>query len=138
MTTDTQAAVAAALMQAAETIRENETPCIPCYPDGWTGEQIQHYNAGQMDAAASFQSAILALIPAEAMAALEAVKAEARKEAEKEILQAAGDEYALEHQSEGSDQRFGRKAAVRGMMVRLGLYDKLEAAIDAAMEGGKP
>ena len=53
--------------------------------------------------------------------------------AEKEILQAAGDEYTLDHETETALERMGRKSAVRGMMVRLGLYDKLEVAIDAAL-----
>jgi hypothetical protein len=60
MTTDTtQAAVAAALMQAAERFPDGRQP--------WPPHAIR--------------KAILAMIPADAMAALEAVKAEARREA---------------------------------------------------------
>lgn len=127
MTTDTHAATAAALMQAAEVE----------YPDDWRNiggiKEQKIYGVGFR----ACRAAILAMITPDAMAALEAVKAEARREAEKEILCAAGDEYILDHPSEGPEERMGRHSAVRGMMVRLGLYHKLEAAIDAAMEGGK-
>ena len=50
-----------------------------------------------------------------------------------EILKAAGEEYVLEHVMETDWHRQGRHSAVRGMMVRLGLYAELEAAIDAAL-----
>lgn len=116
--TDTQAAVAAALMQAAEVVYQFFDALS--FDDEWSLEDLQ--------------AAILALITTDAMAALEAVKAEALLEVEKQILQAAGDEYTLEHSSEGPAERMGLNSAVRGMMVRLGLYDKMEAAIDAALE----
>lgn len=68
MTTDTQAAVAAALMQAAE----KAFNVIANYP--------LRTMLTNTDNATMMELAILALIPADAMAALEAVKAEARRE----------------------------------------------------------
>lgn len=49
------------------------------------------------------------------------------------VLKAAGEEYTLDHHMEGDDERMGRRSAIRGMMVRLGLYSELEAAIAAAL-----
>ena len=62
--TDTQAAVAAALMQAAEVVYQFFDALS--FDDEWSLEDLQ--------------AAILALITPDAMAALEAVKAEARKD----------------------------------------------------------
>lgn len=62
--TDTQAAVAAALMQAAEVVYQFFDALS--FDDEWSLEDLQ--------------AAILALITTDAMAALEAVKAEARKD----------------------------------------------------------
>lgn len=56
---------------------------------------------------------------------------------EAEILKAAGEEYILEHVMETDWHRMGRHSTVRGMMVRLGLYPKLEGAIDAALAATK-
>ncbi|MEW7009515.1 hypothetical protein [Lentilitoribacter sp. EG35] len=39
------------------------------------------------------------------------------------IFDAADAEFKLEHKSETEEQRVGRRAAVRGLMVRIGLYD---------------
>lgn len=68
---------------------------------------------------------------------LEALRAE-RDELQAAILSSAGAEYILEHPIETDAERMGRKSAVRGMMVRLGLYLQLEQAIDAAiaLKGG--
>lgn len=56
------------------------------------------------------------------------------------VLKAAAEEYTLDHPREKSEQRMGRRSAVRGMMIRLGLYPELEDAIDATLlpqaEGG--
>ena len=68
MTTDTQAAVAAALMQAAE----KAFNVIANYP--------LRTMLTNTDNATMMELAILALITTDAMAALEAVKAEARKD----------------------------------------------------------
>lgn len=54
------------------------------------------------------------------------------------LLKAAGEEYVLEHVSETKAERMGRRSAICGMMVRLGLYDELEAAIDLAIVESKP
>lgn len=56
---------------------------------------------------------------------------------EADILKAAGEEYILEHIMETDWHRMGRHSTVRGMMVRLGLYPKLEGAIDAALAATK-
>ena len=54
------------------------------------------------------------------------------------ILPSAGAEYILDHPMETDVERMGRHSAVRGMMVRLGLYPQLEQAIDdaIALKGG--
>ncbi len=49
-----------------------------------------------------------------------------------DILRAAVEEYLLRHPSEGPDERISRAAAVRGMMVRLGLYSEFEPALARA------
>lgn len=59
-----------------------------------------------------------------------------RDELQAAILSSAGAEYILEHPIETDAERMGRKSAVRGMMVRLGLYLQLEQAIDDALKGG--
>ncbi len=41
---------------------------------------------------------------------------------ERTILAAAVEEYWLEHPAEDTDERIGRRSAIRGLMVRLGLY----------------
>ena len=56
---------------------------------------------------------------------------------EADILKAAGEEYILEHVMETDWHRMGRHSTVRGMMVRLGLYPKLDDAIDAAIAAAK-
>lgn len=48
-------------------------------------------------------------------------------------LQALGEEYALDHVLEGTDERIGRHSAVRGVAVRLGIYPQLDAAIGAVI-----
>ena len=58
------------------------------------------------------------------------------REAANSALQAAGQEYVLVHTSENEDARMGRHSAVRGMMVRMGIYAELEDAIDAAITKG--
>lgn len=70
-------------------------------------------------------------------AELSTLRAE-RDELQAAILSSAGAEYILEHPIETDAERMGRKSAVRGMMVRLGLYLQLEQAIDAAiaLKGG--
>lgn len=50
-----------------------------------------------------------------------------------DALRAAGREYILEHVMETDWHRQGRHSAIRGMMVRMGLYAELEAAIDEAI-----
>lgn len=50
-----------------------------------------------------------------------------------DALRAAGQEYILEHVMETDWHRQGRHSAIRGMMVRMGLYAELEAAIDEAI-----
>lgn len=49
------------------------------------------------------------------------------------IVDAAVAEYNLEHALESADERLGRAAAVRGMMVRLGLYAEFNDALDKAL-----
>lgn len=75
------------------------------------------------------------------LAALEPADTIPRAEAEAMILHAAADEYTLMHSAEHDAERRGRRSAVRGMMMRLGLYDKWEDAIDAVFrarnEGGQ-
>lgn len=45
------------------------------------------------------------------------------------VLSAAVHEYRLAHPMEGQAEEAGRRAAIRGMMIRLGLYDRfVEAA----------
>lgn len=74
------ALIGAAYEAAAKRIEQNETPCSPCYPDSWSHTQLSSYHAGQLDAASSFVNAIRALTPAEATAALDRVKSDARSE----------------------------------------------------------
>jgi hypothetical protein len=47
---------------------------------------------------------------------------------EASVLAAALAEFNLAHPMEGQAEECGRRAAIRGMMVRLGLYDKFMAA----------
>jgi hypothetical protein len=47
---------------------------------------------------------------------------------EASVLAAAVGEFDLAHPMEGQAEEFGRRAAIRGMMVRLGLYDKFVSA----------
>lgn len=47
-----------------------------------------------------------------------------------DILTAAVDEYLLQHVMETDWHRSGRHVAVRGLMVRLGLYPLLDQAIE--------
>jgi hypothetical protein len=92
MTTDTQAVVAAALMQAAK-------ECVPADYMGLSGE----YTDGARHAKWDCHNRILAMIPADAMAALEAVKAEARKDVvgmANELLHAATELAQLASYSE--------------------------------------
>jgi hypothetical protein len=46
------------------------------------------------------------------------------------VICAAVEEYHLVHVAEGEDQRLGRHSAIRGMMVRLGLYPEFCSALD--------
>lgn len=71
---ETAAAVAAALMQAAEAVKREAWPDDDIY--GPDEKQIESAERATVEVAVE---TILALIPAPAMAALEAVKAEARK-----------------------------------------------------------
>lgn len=48
------------------------------------------------------------------------------------IIAAGLAEHRLEHPTEGDEARLGRRAAVRGMMVRLGLYAEFAAALEGA------
>lgn len=50
----------------------------------------------------------------------------------KAAIDAAVAEYLLRHPNEGPDERLGRAAAARGMMVRLGLYSEFEQSLDYA------
>ena len=45
------------------------------------------------------------------------------------IITSAVAEYRLNHSCETDGERMGRRAAVRGLMVRLGLYDRFLAAL---------
>ena len=49
------------------------------------------------------------------------------------LVEAAIAEYLLEHPFQTELERMGRKATARGMMVRLGIYEKFKEAL-AAME----
>ena len=113
MTTDTQAAVAAALMQAAE----KAFNVIANYP--------LRTMLTNTDNATMMELAILALITPDAMAALEAVKAEARKAAFAEFR-------AIYRQFHGPQTNAPMPTIVRGAA-----YTTMDAAL-AAMEGGKP
>lgn len=66
--------------------------------------------------------------------------AKARAEDAAKLLAAAGQEYVLKHVMETNCHRQGRHSTVRGIMVRMGLYEELEGAIDAALAhiGAKP
>lgn len=66
-----------------------------------------------------------------------ALIAEARREERERMLCVLGEEYILKHVFEGSDERFGRVSAVRGVAVRMGLYVDLDRAIDAAIRALK-
>ncbi|MCS4088479.1 hypothetical protein [Rhizobium sp. BK176] len=44
------------------------------------------------------------------------------------VLAAAAEEFNLAHPMEGQAEECGRRAAIRGLMVRLGLYDKFLSA----------
>jgi hypothetical protein len=85
MTADTtQAAVAAALMQAAGAVakRRDDYQCFFGVYDATTGVTEYPGNGSEwVEEWEEIEAAILALIPADAMAALEAVKSEARREA---------------------------------------------------------
>lgn len=56
---------------------EADAPCRPAYPETWTHEEIVRYEAGQNDAALSWQHALKKRTPIDALAALEQVKQEA-------------------------------------------------------------
>ena len=71
-----------------------------------------------------------------AQAAVAAAREDGMREAANSVLQAAGQEYVLVHTSENEDARMGRHSAVRGMMVRMGIYAELEDAIEAAITKG--
>ena len=88
---------------------------------------IDHYYPSMDAAKAAAQADYAARIRSAMTAAPAAYVTEA------DILAAAGDEYVLEHPMETDWHRMGRTSTVRGMMVRLGLYPKLEEAIDAAI-----
>lgn len=77
--TDADLAVALAYQRAAGRIEANPQPCSPAYPDAWTDAQIAYYESGQLDAATSFQAAILALAPAEPLAEVQALKADLQR-----------------------------------------------------------
>ena len=64
----------------------------------------------------------------DANAALERERVALREAA----IDAAVEEYLLRHPNEGPDERLGRAAAARGMMVRLGLYSEFEQSLDYA------
>lgn len=69
-------------------------------------------------------------------AALATAREDGMRDAANSALQAAGQEYVLVHTSENEDARMGRHSAVRGMMVRMGIYAELEDAIEAAITKG--
>lgn len=50
------------------------------------------------------------------------------------VLQAALEEFHLQHPTETSRDRSGRRAAIRGMMVRLDLYEDFTAALRDSLE----
>lgn len=52
------------------------------------------------------------------------------------VIGAALEEYLLTHVAEDDDQRLGRHSAIRGMMVRLGLYAEFCAALASAASEG--
>lgn len=45
--------------------RHDSVPCKPAFPDAWSDEALEHYTAGQLDAAISWQTAIRALMEKE-------------------------------------------------------------------------
>jgi hypothetical protein len=48
------------------------------------------------------------------------------------VLSAAAEEFHLAHPMEGQAEECGRRAAIRGMMVRLGIYDKFVSKTNGA------
>ena len=48
------------------------------------------------------------------------------------LVEALVAEYSLEHALEDDEQRLGRRSAVRGVAVRLGVYAALDAALREA------
>lgn len=108
-------------------------PRIKAWP--WNGKRIsgQWHVAGLGETTDYVRGDLFAAQAAE----LATLRAE-RDALKSGILSSAGVEYILDHPMETDVERMGRHSAVRGMMVRLGLYPQLEQAIDdaIALKGG--
>ena len=70
------------------------------------------------------------LTPADATAALDQIRRQAEAKGMREAISAAVSEYEMDHCTEGTDEKSGRRNAVRGMMVRLGCYSDFIAEIE--------
>lgn len=46
------------------------------------------------------------------------------------LMEAAVTEYWLKHPMEDTNERIGRRSALRGLMVRLGLYDEFTRVLE--------
>ncbi|MBW9090870.1 hypothetical protein JNB91_23950 [Rhizobium wenxiniae] len=57
---------------------------------------------------------------------------------EEQMMDVAVEEYLLIHAAEGDAERLGRRSAIRGLMVRLGKYHELCAALNAASPMSPP
>lgn len=137
-----QAAVAAALEEAAQTVDAlgdsavtealGTRLCCDGHMCGCQGADVGAYILHHIRAliTPAQHDALDAHVAAEV--------AKARAEDAAKLLAAAGQEYLLDHVMETESERMGRRSAVRGMMVRMGLYVELEGAIDAAQIGAKP
>ncbi len=117
--TDTQAAVAAALMQAAEVVYQFFDALS--FDDEWSLEDLQ--------------AAILALITTDAMAALEAVKAEARKVKRPRFIENRyGDASSWAHEGEYGRYVYGIDFAGKAYSQTPNVTEMDHATIEAAEE----
>ena len=128
-----QASVAAALEAAKDALNK-----MPRREERLGGQRTQYI---QLHEAVETIAALITPAQHDALAAHVAAEvAKARADDAAKLLAAAGQEYVLEHVMETDWHRQGRHSAVRGMMVRMGIYAELEGAIDAAITqiGAKP
>ena len=90
---------------------------------GPTMGYFENVREAKSAAQADYTRRVLAALDTDALLALIA-------EEKQKLVNVAVAEYSLHHPNEGPDERAGRGSAVRGMMVRLGVYDEFEQSLD--------